>query len=62
MILTRKQAAAKIGVTLRALASIEANDPQLVRCAGVRLMYRGEPTIRYRDDALEAWIQGRVAA
>lgn len=59
-ILTREEAAAALGVTTEALASMEANDPDLVRAAGVRLTYRGRPTIRYRRIALYAWLRGET--
>lgn len=61
IILTREQAAARIGVTLSALAKIEA-DPlnDLIRVAGVRMTHRGNPTIRYRAAALDLWISGEA--
>lgn len=60
-ILNREEAAALMGVTLDRLASIEEHTPSLVRTAGVRLMYSGRPTIRYRRAALLAWLEGRAA-
>lgn len=59
-ILNRENAAALLGITVDRLASIEANDPDLVRAAGVRLTYSGRPTIRYRRAALLAWLEGRT--
>lgn len=61
-ILTRKEAAAFIGVTLDELARIESADDTFVRSAGVRTTYHGRPTIRYRRAALVAWLDGRAAA
>lgn len=60
-LLFRVEAAALLGVTLDELARMEAADPDLIRSAGVRTTYHGEPTIRYRRAALVAWLEGRAA-
>ena len=53
-LLSRKAAARMIGIS--DLDRFEADNPGVVEAAGVRVMRNGQPTIRYREGALFAWL------
>lgn len=57
-IVTRKEAARLIGVTLAELGRMEDAGDDIIRAAGVRTTFHGQPSIRYRRVALLAWLDG----